>query len=413
MKGEYGTFSVFAEHDLGQVLAAEVEKMRKEVNGQPDDYILNVNEETYIEYLVGKYTVDNLGFDFDAIAVSDYEKDIPAQRFPFDFSVREGTSYRKSVVRWHVPFRGDPMLLRCVPSTRQLMTYEMRIEEGCLCFDLVNFRDQPDELKREADQITNFLKHQSQYVINQVDGFNRAVKAQAQEMFQSRRQALLKKNNTLAALGVPIRQRAGVAGTFAVPTPKIRQKITVSKPVVTEKGFRPEPTLDVAVYESILKVIQDVGKQFERMPSTYAGKEEEHLRDHFLLQLEPNFEGSATGETFNKTGKTDILLRYDGSNIFVAECKFWRGSKGYFETIDQLLGYLTWRDSKAAVILFVERKDFSAVLETVQADSPKHPNYLGYVNVTDETRFNYRFHINGDPNREVRLAVLLFHLPAM
>ena len=74
------------------------------------------------------------------------------------------------------------------------------------------------------------------------------------------------------------------------------------------------------------------------------------FRDHLLLYLEPRYEGSATGETFNSTGKTDILIRHENSNAFIAECKFWTGQKGYLETITQLLGYLTWRDSKAAVV---------------------------------------------------------------
>jgi hypothetical protein len=83
--------------------------------------------------------------------------------------------------------------------------------------------------------------------------------------------------------------------------------------------------------------------------------EEEHLRDHILMVLDPNFEyGSATGETFNKKGKTDILLRHDSSVAFVAECKFWGGEKVFHKTIDQLLNYLTWRDSKTAVIIFVQ-----------------------------------------------------------
>jgi len=92
------------------------------------------------------------------------------------------------------------------------------------------------------------------------------------------------------------------------------------------------------------------------MPSTYSNKGEEDLRDHILLVLEPRFQGSATGETFNKTGKTDILLRFEGKNVFIAECKFWNGIKLFFETISQLLAYLTWRDSKAAVIIFVKTK---------------------------------------------------------
>lgn len=85
-----------------------------------------------------------------------------------------------------------------------------------------------------------------------------------------------------------------------------------------------------------------------------------------LLILEPNFEGSATGETFNKTGKTDILLRHEGNQCVIAELKFWHGQKGFLDTITQLLGYLTRRDSKAAVAMFVKNKNFSSVLEIAQ-----------------------------------------------
>ena len=130
-----------------------------------------------------------------------------------------------------------------------------------------------------------------------------------------------------------------------------------------------------------------------------------------LLILEPNFEGSATGETFNKNGKTDILLRYENSNVFVAELKFWHGKKAYLETITQLLCYLTWRDSKAAVVMFVPNKEFSTVLETIQEATAEHPNHLGFVKEVDEGWYQFRFHINDDPNREVHVAVQAFHLP--
>ena len=147
------------------------------------------------------------------------------------------------------------------------------------------------------------------------------------------------------------------------------------------------------------------------MPSTYRDKSEEDIRDHFLLFLEPNFEGSATGETFNKSGKTDILLRHEGKNIFIAECKFWRGKSSFLSTIDQLLGYLTWRDSKAAIILFVENKEFSSVLTTIKETTPNHPNYLREVGNTEETWFNLILHLEGDREREVKLAILVFHFP--
>lgn len=149
----------------------------------------------------------------------------------------------------------------------------------------------------------------------------------------------------------------------------------------------------------------------ETLKCTHAAKDEETLRDHILLYLTPRFEGTSTGETFNKSGKTDILLRFEASNVFIAECKSWSGAKGLLTAIDQLLSYLTWRDSKAALVLFVRNKDFSAVLETIKEVVPTHSQFVRHVRDVDESWFEYRLGLPGDPGREVWLSILAFHLP--
>lgn len=70
--------------------------------------------------------------------------------------------------------------------------------------------------------------------------------------------------------------------------------------------------------------------QFERIPSVYSDKGEEDLRDHFFL-LEPHFEGNAARETFNKNAKNDILFRYDGGNVLLANVSFGQEQKGFQE----------------------------------------------------------------------------------
>jgi hypothetical protein len=140
--------------------------------------------------------------------------------------------------------------------------------------------------------------------------------------------------------------------------------------------------------------------------------EEEHLRDHILMVLDPNFEyGSATGETFNKKGKTDILLRHDSSVAFVAECKFWGGEKVFHKTIDQLLNYLTWRDSKTAVIIFVRNKEIVPIFEKVKEVTPLHSCYITTKGQKAENWSEHIFHLPSDKNKEVVLSILIFHLP--
>ena len=139
-------------------------------------------------------------------------------------------------------------------------------------------------------------------------------------------------------------------------------------------------------------------------------KGEEALRDLLLMQLAPHFQ-SVTGETFNKAGKTDILIRHEKSNLFVAECKLWKGPKGYLATIDQALGYLTWRDSKAAVICFVRSANLEPVLQAVKDRTAEHTCFVRFRAAPKAGWFDFDFHIQGDPTRPVRLAVLCFHLP--
>jgi hypothetical protein len=176
-------------------------------------------------------------------------------------------------------------------------------------------------------------------------------------------------------------------------------------------SFPPEPLLDDSLYQEILQVIHDTGKAFERLPSTYTGKDEETLRDHFILVLEPRFESSTTGETFNKCGKTDILIRYEKSNIFVGECKFWRGQKQHQETITQLLSYLTWRDSKAAIIYFMNTKEVMAPLTAINETTNQHRCFVKFRGKRDESWFDYEFHLPGDTSRSVFVSILCFHFP--
>ncbi len=211
-------------------------------------------------------------------------------------------------------------------------------------------------------------------------------------------------------MNVPIKENKNIQDTFEVDVIKDK-KIEIEEPEIKENKFSPEPRISKEIYQSILKTIYDLGKNFERYPSSYKDKDEEGLRDLILIFLQTRFDtAAATGESFNKKGKTDILLKYKISNLFIAECKVWSGEEEYLKGISQLLGYLTWRDSKAAMIVFVNKKNFTSIIEKVKEATQKHNNYLGFINETSESWINYRYHINGDRNREVKLGVLLFNI---
>ena len=123
-------------------------------------------------------------------------------------------------------------------------------------------------------------------------------------------------------------------------------------PQVPKSGLAPEPGITDETYGHILQFIRHQGRTFERTPSTYAVHGEEDLRNIILAQLNGHFHGDAVGEAFRRKGKTDICIEQDNRAAFVGECKLWTGAAGLTAAMDQLLGYLTWRDSKAALIMF-------------------------------------------------------------
>lgn len=409
----FGKFHAFCDNDSFSLIENQKKQIISEIKSQKDEYILNVNKTEYIEYLISKYRIEPIKIYNDQLSVSSYEAMIPAKKHPVSsYFADAGKYYRRDIIKYYLPFTGDSDLLKVGATTYTLSSPLITIEDGCICFEIINFNLKPEQIKQESQGTIQDIINQNEYLTKDLEGFNNTIQRLATQAFDSRKQQILKKNNLLSSLGVPVRQVNGVSDTFSIPAQRTKAIPSKPKPEVTETGYKPEPALDESIYQRILKILHDVGKEFERLPSTYAGKEEENLRDHFLLFLEPNFEGSATGETFNKSGKTDILMRFEGNNVFIAELKFWKGQKAYLDTISQLLSYLTWRDSKAAIVIFVRNKNISPVLETIKKETPNHSNYLGFVREKEDGWYYYRFHINNDPNREVKLSVMTFHLPS-
>jgi hypothetical protein len=404
---------MYAEGVIDELFANSQNSIKRTIESESEDYLLNVNQTEYCEQLSSQYHIEFPTLHFESVQADSYEREISANNHPSAWHVRAGEKHKRDIVRFHVPYSGDISLLRYRPASRYTLNggSEIKTSGGALLFEFTNFNSNPEEIKREYDQEVKSIMPNYNYLKSDCENFNNSLLSFTNNTFNQRKEQLLRKNNLLSGLGVPIIQRKGVSNTFTVPAPKVREKITI-RPTVTAKGFKPEPTLDNEIYQKILRLIHDVGSNFERYPSTYRNKGEEDLRDHILLFLQPNFENvSATGESFNKSGKTDILLRHESTNVFIGECKIWKGEKQLYSTIDQLLSYSTWRDTKTAIIFFVQNKEISSALEVVKMRTSEHANYLGFINKADENWYNFRFHMNGDKNREIKLAILLFHLP--
>lgn len=380
-----------------------------------ENEILNVSTEQYASYLESQHTLEFPVLREEERTISSREVEVPPARVPagFRYMLRDlDATMQRSLIIFHVPFSGDIDLLRYRSTTFNTSGGEsLKVDGGELLFEYINFYNKPETIEEQYNADLRSFKQKYARLQKDFSIYHVQLKSFATQLIEERKKTVLDQLNFVSSFNIPVKRKTDAPATFSVPAPALRKKIMVAAPVFDNAIFKPDPTIRIEDYREILKLLNDVGKNFERMPSTYRDKGEEDLRDHMLLVLDPNFEmGSATGETFNKSGKTDIQLRYSSSVLFIAECKFWTGEKGLSDTIGQLLSYLTWRDSKTAIILFVRNKEITSVLQKMEQMVLKHPQYLRKNQSVAENWQEYILHLNGDPNKEILMTILVFHL---
>jgi len=74
------------------------------------------------------------------------------------------------------------------------------------------------------------------------------------------------------------------------------------------------------------------------------------------------------------------------------------------KAIDQLFTYITWRDTKAALIIFIKTGSPTEILRKAREEVEKHANYAGEKTEVSETRCDYVLH--SDIERRVDVALI-------
>jgi len=264
------------------------------------------------------------------------------------------------------------------------------------------------ELTGELDKIEQYLE----WAHRDIGTHNAVLQTQIPIRVAQRREKLLADRHLQAGLGIPVRQRPD-ASAFTVPVHR-RKLDTPARPRPDVAGpYEPQPVLGQAQYEDALAVLRNARNALERSPSITATFGEEKIRDLLLVFLNAQFVGAAAGEVFNAAGKTDILIRARDRNVFIAECQIWDGPKKFREAIDQLLKYLTWRDTKAALVLFIRAGAPFQIIAKAIAEIENHPSWKRTVSTSkDGDRHDFILRPASDPDQEIKLALLPFALPA-
>ncbi|MCB0574562.1 MAG: hypothetical protein KDC61_08345 [Saprospiraceae bacterium] len=401
------SFNLFAQIPGYALFDKVLEDLTKEIKGKQPDYILNVDPNEWEEYFVNKYSYMPLTiYPSKAIVEFNTKRLRPVERFGRQFEQEE---FEFNIL---IPYTGSSFLFQVQPSTYVMRTAKVDVptsDAGNITMRIVLHEQDPKLFEREKNSLITLIDLNIKNINKDVEAFNRRIVPHYHLVLNAEIERIKKERSFFEAINVKIDK--GTEQIFKAP---VISKKRIPEPIIdanSSKGYIKAPTFPDNLYSDVLNVVYTFFKNVEKKPSIYQNKDEEGLRDYLLPLIETRYIGTTvTGETFNKGGKTDILLKFqDGSNLFVAECKFWKGKVQFHDTINQLFDrYLTWRDSKVAIIFFVKNKDFSAVLSTIKESVSKHPYFFRENGTRGESSFSYLFHFPNDSQKLVYTEIMAF-----
>lgn len=83
-------FQLFGEKEFDTYEREQIVAIKDEIERESENYILNVNETEFINYITNKYVLKEPQFDYDNIFVSTYQKDIEGKYWPRRYNVYDG-----------------------------------------------------------------------------------------------------------------------------------------------------------------------------------------------------------------------------------------------------------------------------------------------------------------------------------
>lgn len=396
-------------------------KIKSEVESLSDSDILSQDIQDLTNYFLDKYTL---------VPIAIFETNI--QRTLCETKVKRpnrfcGNPYENDYfeldgvrVTFTIPFDGDPDLFYVKPSTFMLATFSASNFmapkcDNCGSFTLSLEFTKEELLEKGEAAMSDFLQKRFEnrfsdyrkmisYVNNDVESYNDGLRSIVSKLLEKRRGRADSLSAISKALQIPL-----TVSSNAPNIKPIELKRVVRKPPSMPKASPMvlEPYIDDSDYDNINNIIRTSCVSMEKTARSFAALTEEELRDMLLATLNSHYKRTATGETFRRSGKTDILIEFENNAAFIGECKIWHGEKKLDDAVHQVVSYSTWRDVKVSVIIFNKgNKSFKDILSKINdwVDSKTVSHIREAMNIWKCT-----YH-RQDLNIDIKLAVMAFDL---
>ena len=403
---------LFSGGDLSFALDNKLSGIKASVNNISREQFLATSVETLIEHLSSPLLIEPLVLHEKQMQMDHAETQVDVTgRFDYDMGCGGRVHTTGHRLTFYIPFAGDTGLWKLRPNMwiSGMPRGEIDSRRSMLALSFTNTSNtEPERYKQELESSLSGVRQLIASQKQLLDQYHSRIPGELRSAIEHRRAEIEKLHGLTSAFNIPMVKKSGMPEFKPI---EVSKRIVRPLPRPPAAGYKPEPAITSETYEELLAIIRHAGASFEGTPQTYAPLGEEGLRDNILSHINVVFEGKATGETFRKYGKTDVRLEEESRSAFVAECKLWGGEKVLLDALTQLLCYVTWRDCKAALLIF--NKDvagFSGVQTTIDASLRAHPKFLRAMNAGRPGEWRFVFQSQEDAGREVTVQVFAFNL---
>ncbi len=408
---------LFYEGDLSNITRALPDQVRKKVDKIPKDQFLSTPEDDLVSHCIETLQIEPLTIYKDRMEQEHSETKVDVSG-DFRRATRgHGPCYISGIrITVSLPFTGDPSLWRISPHDLFMSPRPFgRVIKGHqtdsgiveMIFEFPT-DEQTDQVRKRVEENLRYLENCIARQNQEIDKYNSMLPNAVRQAIHTRRNRIQQHDKIAQILDIPLKRKPGAPEIAPLP---MKKKIITQLPPPPRGGFKAEPGIIDDVYVDILKIIRHEGRTWETTPKTYSVHPEEELRDILLAHLNGHYEGAATGETFRRSGKTDIRIEDSSRAAFITECKIWEGSKKLNDGIDQLLGYLTWRDCKTAFLVFNKHNaNFSDLLFKIPEVFKNHSKKMKEVEVPESGEWRFVFRSKDDDSRLLYIHVFAFNL---
>ena len=414
---------LFNRQETRQFTSRNTESLTREINSIPDNDILTLDINELADYYNDKYSINTIELYKSDISSTIEERKIeeynpfydPYSTIGFESKTIKVDAYR---INYKIPFDGNYNLLYLQPNMMMLRQFDVDgIELNnnteylpyiCFSIDLkknvLDGKDNPQEIidKKFEEEFSSY-ETMIRYVNNDITHYNAALKNIIIDLLNKRKEKSSNLTSLLSKINIPLKSSPNATNTTPI-------SLTIKKEKKKYPEKKNENYEDYSIadedYNKIKNIINQACISYERTAITINKLEEEDIRNLLLSNLNSHYDSMATGETFSKTGKTDIRIQFKNKAAYVAECKIWHGPSEFNKAIDQLFGYITWRDVKTSLIIFNKtNQDFSVLLDKIDSELNNHDLRISCKRIA-QNNWQCTFKKSSESNEKVELNII-------